>query len=237
MNRFFKGIGIFLALVAVGVLSAVAVIAWLLRQEEVRVPDLLGKDVVSVIEIVNQAGLQLKVDRREPSQTIPKDSIISQDPAAGTGIKKGRFLRITVSLGPSELFAPKVIGEQYRKADILLRQAGFAEPVIAKTWSDTVDRDVVISQDPPAGSPLEKGGKVAVLVSLGKKSRVYVTPKLVGRKAEEAVRIVDRMGIQFHLLSRATGTRAAGGRIVTGQKPASGSPLFADAVVELTVSK
>ncbi|MDH4164516.1 MAG: PASTA domain-containing protein, partial [Nitrospirota bacterium] len=88
MNRFFKGIGIFLALVAVGIVSALAVIALLLRQEEVRVPDLVGKDVVSVIEIMNQQGLLLAVARREPNQTIPRDSIVSQNPLPGTGIKK-----------------------------------------------------------------------------------------------------------------------------------------------------
>ena len=238
MNRFFKGIGIFMALVAVGIVSALAVIALLLRQEEVRVPDLVGKDVVSVIEIMNQQGLQLAVERREPSQTIPKDSIVSQNPLPGTGIKKGRKIRIVVSAGPSELLAPKVVGDQYRKADITLRQAGFSEPLIAKAWSDTVERDIVIAQDPPAGSPLEKGGKVGILVSLGKKGRVSVTPKLIGKKAEEAVRLVDRMGMQFKVLARAgAAARATGDRVVTGQKPAPGSPLPADAVVELTVSK
>lgn len=238
MNRFFKGIGIFLALVAVGIVSALAVIALLLRQEEVRVPDLVGKDVVSVIEIMNQQGLLLAVARREPNQTIPRDSIVSQNPLPGTGIKKGRRIHIVVSAGPSELLAPKVVGDQYRKADITLRQSGLSEPVIAKTWSDTIERDIVIAQDPPAGTPVEKGGKVGILVSLGKKVRVSVTPKLMGRKAEEAVRLVDRMGMQFKVLSAAGGAvRAAGDRVVTGQKPAAGSPLPADAVVELTVSK
>ncbi|MDH4163139.1 MAG: PASTA domain-containing protein, partial [Nitrospirota bacterium] len=203
-----------------------------------RVPDLVGKDVVSVIEIMNQQGLLLAVARREPNQTIPRDSIVSQNPLPGTGIKKGRRIHIVVSAGPSELLAPKVVGDQYRKADITLRQSGLSEPVIAKTWSDTIERDIVIAQDPPAGTPVEKGGKVGILVSLGKKVRVSVTPKLMGRKAEEAVRLVDRMGMQFKVLSAAGGAvRAAGDRVVTGQKPAAGSPLPADAVVELTVSK
>lgn len=238
MNRFLKGMCIFLALVGVGIVSALAVIALLLRQEEVRVPDLVGKDVVSVIEIVNRTGLQLKVDRREPSQTVPKDSIVSQSPPAGTATKKDRSIRIVVSLGPSELFAPKIVGEPFRKADVLLRQSGFAEPAVSRIWSDNVERDLVISQDPPPNAPLEKGGKVGMLVSLGKKPRIFVTPKLTGRKAAEAVRIVDKIGVQYKIVTRPSGAgRTGADRIVTAQKPAAGSPLSADATVELTVSK
>ncbi len=88
MKRFLKGLGIFIALVGVGIASAFAVIALLLRQEEVRVPDLTGQDIVSVIELVTQQGLQLKVDRREPHPTLPRDTVISQTPAPGAGSKK-----------------------------------------------------------------------------------------------------------------------------------------------------
>lgn len=238
MNRFIKGIGIFLALIVVGVISAFAVIALLLRQEEVRVPDLTGQDIVTVIEVVGQQGLQLKVDRREPSQTVPRDAVISQTPPPGTGIKKGRALRVVVSQGPSELLAPKLAGEQYRKAELLLRQGGLLFVDMARIWSDSVERDAVIAQDPPAGTPIEKGGRVSLLVSLGKKGRTYVTPKLLGKKAEEAVRLVDRMGLQHRVLSRTSTSGPPGSdRIIVSQRPNPGYPLAADGVVELVVSK
>ena len=238
MNRFIKGIGIFLALIVVGVVSAFAVIALLLRQEEVRVPDLTGQDIVTVIEVVGQQGLQLKVDRREPSQTVPKDAIISQTPPPGTGIKKGRALRVVVSQGPSELLAPKLVGEQYRKAEILLRQGGLLFLDIARVWSDTIERDIVIAQDPPAGTPIEKGGRVSLLVSLGKKGRMYVTPKLLGKRTEEAIRLVDRMGLQHRVISRTSTTPPPGSdRVIVSQRPNPGYPLAADGVVELTVNR
>jgi beta-lactam-binding protein with PASTA domain len=238
MNRFFKGLGIFLALIAVGIASAFAVIALLLRQEEVRVPDLAGQDIVTVIELIGQQGLQLKVDRREPSQTVPRDAVVSQAPPPGTGLKKGRAVRVVVSQGPSELLAPRLVGEQYRKAEILLRQGGLLSLDVARVWSDTVERDIVISQDPPAGTPLETGGRVSMLVSLGKKSKLYVTPPLVGKRPEEAARLVDRMGFQHRIVTRGSGTsQQAGDRVVVAQKPAAGYPLAVDAVVELVVGK
>ncbi len=238
MNRFLKAIGIFLTLVLVGVVSAVAVIALLLRQEEVRVPDLVGKDIVSALDTMNQQGLQIKVDRREPNQTVPKDAIVSQSPLPGMGIKKGRSVLVIVSQGPSEFLTPKLTGEQDRKAELTLRQNGMQSPDIARVWSETVERDIVIGQDPPAGSPLDKGGRVNLLVSLGKKNPVYVTPRLIGRKAEDAVRMIDRMGLQYRIASRSTASRAsAGERTVVNQKPLPGSPITAETAVELVLSR
>lgn len=238
MKRFFKGLGIFLALVAVGIVSAFAVVMLLLREEEVRVPDLTGQDIVTVIEIVAQQGLQLKVDRREPHPTMPRDAVISQTPAPGSGIKKGRQVRVVVSQGPSDMQAPKLVGEHFRKADIMMRQAGFVPGDVSRMYSESVDRELVIAQDPPAGSPLEQGGKVSVLVSAGKKAAVFVMPKLIGKKAEEAVKVVDRMGLQHRVISRSTTTRTQpGDRIVVGQKPGAGFPVTADANVEIVVSR
>ena len=238
MNRFFKGLGIFLSLIVVGVVSAFAVIALLLRQEEVRVPDLTGQDIVLVIDMVGQQGLQLAVDRRESSQSVPRDAIISQSPPPGTGLKKGRTVRVVVSQGPSQLLAPRLVGEQYRKAELLLRQGGLLSFDVARVWSDTIERDRVIAQDPPAGTPLEKSGRVSLLVSMGKKGRLYVAPLLVGKKPEEAARQVDRMGLQHRIVTRGSETKQpAGDAIVIAQKPAAGYPLSADAVVELLVGK
>ncbi|MHB8845838.1 MAG: PASTA domain-containing protein [Nitrospirota bacterium] len=237
MNRFLKGIGIFLALIVVGIVSAFAVIALLLRQEEVRVPDLVGQEIVTVIDTMNQQGLKLSVDRKEPSQTVARDAIISQSPPPGTGLKKGRAVRVVVSQGPSELLAPKLVGEQYRKAEIILRQGGLLAIDIARVWSDTVERDIVISQDPPSGTPLDRGGRVSLLVSLGKKGKLFVTPALVGKKAEDAARIVERLGFQHRIVSRGSGTDLTGDRVVVNQKPAAGNPLMPDAVVEMIVSK
>ena len=65
---------------------------------------------------------------------------------------------------------PKLVGEHFRKADVLLRQAGFFPGDIARVSSDTVERDIVIAQAPQAGSPLDKGGRIDLLISSGKKA-------------------------------------------------------------------
>jgi len=238
MKRFLKGLGIFLLLIGIGIVSALAVVALLLRQEEVRVPDLTGQDIVSVIEIVTQQGLQLKVDRREPHPTLPRDAVVSQIPPPGGGIKKGRQIRIVISQGPADTQAPKLVGENFRKADIMIRQSGFVPGDVARVSSDTVERDLVIAQDPPAGDQLERGGKISILVSAGKKAPVFVMPRLFGKKPDEAVRTIDRMGLQYRMVSRPSSTRSqTGDRIVVSQKPAAGYPVASDVTVDIVVNR
>jgi hypothetical protein len=238
MGRFLKGLGLFIALIGVGVVSAFAVVALLLQQEEVRVPELVGQDIVNVIEIVTEQGLQLRVDRQEPHPTLPKNIVVSQSPEPGGGIKKGRRVHVVVSQGPSDSQAIKLVGEKFRKADLVVRQAGFAPGTLSRTYSDSVERDRVVAQEPRAGSPLEKGGSINMLISAGKKPSRYVMPKLTGKRAEEALMIINRLGLRHRLVSRTSGSQMpGGGRIVIRQKPGAGSPVIQDTTVNLVVNR
>lgn len=238
MKRFLRGLGIFLALTVVGIVSALAVVALLLRQEEVRVPDFTGQEIVTVIDTLPQIGLQPKIDRRETHPTLPRDTVISQTPAGGSGIKKGRQVHFVVSLGPSDLQTPKLVGEHFRKADILIRQAGLLPGTQSRVSSESAERDIVIGQDPPPGSTLDKGGKVNLLISAGKKAELLVMPRLVGKKIEEAATIADRRRLQYRVVYKSSAEKAAGTeRTVINQKPAPGFPVAPDAIVDIVVSK
>ena len=238
MGRFLKGLGLFVALIGVGIVSAFVVVALLLRQEEVRVPDLTGQDIVNVIETVTQQGLQLKVDRQEPHPTLPRDAVVSQSPAPGGGIKKGRQMHVVLSLGPSNTQALKLVGENFRKADIMVRQAGYSPGPVSRVYSERVERDRVIAQAPEAGSPLEKGGSISMLVSAGKKAPQYVMPDLTGKKAGEALKTIDRIGLQYRVITRPSGDKTTGmDRIVLHQKPVAGFPVAADTTVDIVVNR
>jgi beta-lactam-binding protein with PASTA domain len=238
MVRFLKGLGLFIALIGVGIVSAFAVVTLLLRQEEVRVPDLTGQDIVNVIETVAQQGLQLTVDRRESHPTLPRDTVISQSPLPGSGIKKGRKLHVVVSQGPSDTQALKLVGENFRKADMMIRQAGFSPGTVSRVASNRVERDIVIAQSPEAGSPLEKGGSISMLISTGTRVPQYIMPALTGKKTEEALKIIDRIGLQSRVITGPPGEKETGtDRVVLHQKPAAGSPVAVDTMVDIVVNR
>jgi beta-lactam-binding protein with PASTA domain len=77
-----------------------------------------------------------------------------------------------------------------------------------------------------------------MLVSSGKKVPLLVTPKLIGKKAEEAVKIVDRAGLQHRIMYRTSGTKfPTTERVVVSQKPGAGYPVPSDGTVDIIVSK
>ena len=130
------------------------------------------------------------------------------------------------------------MGENFRKADIMIRQAGFFPGTVCEVSSDGVERDVVIAQDPEAGSLLEKGARISMLVSAGKKAPQFVMPRLTGKKAEEALKVIDRIGLQHRLITRTTGSQTPGAdRLVIHQKPGAGSPVSPDTTVDIVVNR
>ena len=80
--------------------SAYFTLSLVIKSEDtVVVPDLVGKDVVFVLEALTELGLNTKVRGSEYSADIPKHHVIHQEPEPGVEIKKGRDVRILISKG------------------------------------------------------------------------------------------------------------------------------------------
>jgi beta-lactam-binding protein with PASTA domain len=120
----------------------------------------------------------------------------------------------------------------------MIRQAGFFPGEVSRVSSESIERDTVIAQNPQAGSPLDKGGTISLLVSTGKRQETLIMPKLIGKRPEEALRVVDRLELQHRVLTRPTGSNIAGqDRIVINQKPAADYPVSPDEVVDIIINK
>ena len=68
--------------------------------EQVTVPPLTGQMVDAVMSQAGQIGVTFEV--RETPDSTPKNTIIGQEPAAGTEVDKGSTVVLTVSSGPEE---------------------------------------------------------------------------------------------------------------------------------------
>lgn len=69
------------------------------RGSEVRVPALLGKSLDEARTVAVSTGIELKVVAQDYDEHIPANSVIGQDPEAGTKVKTGFTVRLKVSLG------------------------------------------------------------------------------------------------------------------------------------------
>lgn len=238
MKRFFSGkIGRYLVvLLAVGIGGIAG--ARLLMQEGVRVPGFAGQDAAVADEIARRLDLQVLVDRKVPHPAIPRNAVISQSPVAGSMVAKGHQIRVTLSQGPSDLLAPDLVGRYFREAELKIQEAGFVPAEGARASSDTVERGYVIAQSPLAGSPISKGGAISLLVSSGRRNRVLIMPKLIGMRADQAIRELDTLELAYQVQESASSDKAAGpAGTVLLQSPKPGYPVTLEMTVDIETKK
>lgn len=93
-------------------------------RQPITVPKLVGKPLQDAQNELARLGLKAKVDKREFSNDVPKDSIITQAPARGTIYRDGT-ITLTVSKGPDLIPVPNVTGKNEAEAVAMLKAAGF----------------------------------------------------------------------------------------------------------------
>jgi hypothetical protein len=73
-----------------------------------------------VLELLSGLDLNTKIGGLQYSGDIPANHIISQDPPAGSEVKKGRSVRIVISRGPASVQVPNLKGLSLDQAETLL---------------------------------------------------------------------------------------------------------------------
>ncbi len=102
----------------------------------------------------------------QASTTVPAGLVISQDPAAGTGVNPGTAVNLVVSSGPPLVAVPNVVGLTQAAATTAITNAGLKVGAVTTASSETVASGSVISQTPATGTA-PQGSAVALVVSLG----------------------------------------------------------------------
>ncbi|MDX2041856.1 MAG: PASTA domain-containing protein [Acidobacteriota bacterium] len=70
-----------------------------LRGRSVEVPDVTGKSESEAIDVLDDAGLRMKVTGRAASPRFEANLISDQSPGIGTIVKTGQIVRVNVSTG------------------------------------------------------------------------------------------------------------------------------------------
>ncbi len=163
---------------------------------EVEVPNLINKSLVEAHDILKDTGLKLDVAGGRYSSLVPKDSVISQDPAPGHVVKSTRTVRVILSRGTKLIRVPDVTGRDVRQAEVALAEVGL-KPASEVRIHYAARRDIVVGQDPPAGELLPREGGVHLLVSRGAPRITYAMPNLVGRSLDDVTDIVNRLNLRI----------------------------------------
>ncbi|UCD31744.1 MAG: PASTA domain-containing protein [Desulfobacterales bacterium] len=182
---------LFLFILVVGT-SAYLTLSLLVKSEDtVVVPNLEGKNVVYVLELLTDLGLNTKVKGSEYSPDVPKNHVIFQEPEPGAEIKQGRDIRIILSRGTRSILIPNLKGLSVQQARIILEENSLCQGEISSTYSRNLKKDKVISQMPSQGTMTSRGECINLLLSLGMRPRAYKMPALKGLSIDEALLLIE----------------------------------------------
>lgn len=91
--------------------------------------------------------------------------------------------------------APQLVNSTRAQAEQAAAQEGFELRIGDGAFSETVDKDVVLSQDPPPAKRIIKGGIITVSLSLGPER--YPVPDVVGLEASAARGDIEATKLKF----------------------------------------
>jgi eukaryotic-like serine/threonine-protein kinase len=217
-----------------GVLAIAAIvlgIVLLTRPGDVTVPRVVGQDVASATSELRGAGLKASVDRVASSR--PVDQVLAQDPGGGDKAKDGSTVTLTASSGPGQVSVPSVDGLGEQKAAATLTNAGLVVDRVVRQADDTVPKGRVLRTSPAAGTPVDRGSNVTLVVSSGPKQ--VSVPDVVGLTKQEAQQTLGNQGFQFTTTEQ--GSDAADPGTVLSQTPAAGLQAEPGSTIALVVAR
>jgi eukaryotic-like serine/threonine-protein kinase len=132
--------------------------------QQVTVPDVTGLSRESAESQLRDADLTVAVDEQESDE--PEGDVISQSPAGGTQVERGETVTITVSTGRPQAEVPDVVGDTEERAASRLNSAGLTPVRQERTVTDPSQDGVVIEQRPGAGTQVDEGSQVVIVVGV-----------------------------------------------------------------------
>jgi beta-lactam-binding protein with PASTA domain len=216
MRRFFRLVLMTLVLITVGVMSALTSMRIAIHGREVTVPDFVKLSPAEAERIGDRTGLVVTMEGQFYSADVPEGRIVSQQPPAGSRVRRGWRVRLAQSLGVQRVTIPDVQGQSPRAAELNVRQRGLELDTLAEAHIPDAPLEQIIGQSPPSDAVGVVSPKISVLVAAAPDPPMFVMPNFVGKSLAESSAAIEQSGFKL-------------GRVI-GLEPTT-TPTTADAVI------
>ncbi|GAA2164420.1 MULTISPECIES: Stk1 family PASTA domain-containing Ser/Thr kinase [Glycomyces] len=159
--------------------------------ERYQVPNLAGMTEEQAREELAKFDAAVKVER-EYSADYEANQVTRTDPVAGEEVKAGTPVTVFVSDGYPPLTVPDVVGQDEAAATTAIEDEGLTVGEVTRSYSDTIEAGLVISQTPAAQDPAGPSDAVDLVVSDGPEP--VEVPDVVGMDIEDATDELEGLG-------------------------------------------
>lgn len=196
--------------------------------ERYTVPDVKGKSPQVAADEISAANLAVGGRVEAFDDKVPSGAVAKTDPKIGSELKPETPVDLIISKGPKPVEIPRVVGTKIKSAEASLESLGLNIDR-SNVFSEQVAKNNVISIKPKAGTTVNSGSTVEVVVSKGPPP--VTVPNLVDMPRAKAVAQLRRLGLQANVL---VGEVAPLNRVIS-QTPAPGTEIPKGSTVTIRI--
>ncbi len=200
-NRFFSNWivkNLFWAVVFVlGLVLVVNILLGIITQhgKGVTVPDMTNMTVSEASKLASRSDLRVVVSDSVFVRRMKKGAVFSQNPKAGSRVKKGRKIALTTnSVLPKKVTMPSLVGFSMRQAKAELSSRGLTLGkliYVSDMATNNVLRQLCRNRQIEPGTEIESGTPIDLVVGLNYSDNITYVPDVVGLKYLRAVDAVQ----------------------------------------------
>jgi serine/threonine-protein kinase len=195
------------------------------------VPNVVGSTSAAAQRALARARLDSKVVRSF-DETARPGVVLAGEPAAGSQVRRGSTVTLTVSQGPERYAVPDLVGRTQAEAQQRISDARLTIGAVSQAFSETVPQGQVISTAPAAKTSVKRAASVGLVISQGRQP--IELADWTGRPADQAVAALTAAKLKVDAKKDWSDTVPKGS--VVSQSPPTGT-LFQGDPVALVVSK
>ncbi|MCZ9342005.1 PASTA domain-containing protein, partial [Streptomyces sp. TRM76130] len=163
---------------------------------EVEVPDVEGQSYSDAEAELEEAGFEVEQQTEESTET--PDTVLSQDPAAGTSQEKGSTVTLTVAKETSQVTVPDVTGKTPDEAKSVLEAKGLVLGTQTTEESTAQEEGRIFEQGLAPGSDVDRGSTVDVKIAKAPAEETsFAMPKVTGMTVAEAKNVLSGAGLEL----------------------------------------
>lgn len=207
--------------------------------QTITVPDLRGKKLDEIEEILSEKNLEFAIDDSTYQPDIPPSLVYNQYPVAGSSVKQGRkiFVSITAKT-PPQVKMPNLVNRSVINAQSELEGYGLKLGQITYVpdlQQNSVLKQLVNGKEVPEGAYISKGSSVDLVVGDGLGNQEFNVPTLVGMAKDEAELTLSGSGLQVGSIVYQPESNQPPG-VILRQKPTGGAKIRSGDVVDIWVA-
>lgn len=203
--------------------------------EGLTVPDITKMEVEQATQRLEEIGLRYEVVERRANDLYPPNYVLDQAPEGRSIVKPNRKIYLTVnsSVTPT-IEVPEVVDLSLRNAQIQLQSQGLE--VGAIDYASSRFQNTVLSQSIAAGTTVETGTAVNLVVSDGLGMTKVEIPEILGKRLGVAQRSLRESGLRVGSIQFQR-TDEVEANIVIEFTPADADSAFEGERIDLLVSE